>query len=77
MEEFVMMAERYRREAARLNEYRLRLARLLADERDVDKRKDLELRKAVVEAERYEILDDLRALNRYIDERRKHGEPGS
>lgn len=73
MEEFIQMAENYRAEAARLYEYRRRLASEIKTERDPDRLHILEEKKAVAEAERYEIIDDLRHIRDYISERKKHG----
>ena len=65
------MIASYSREAVRLAEYKRRLAEQIKAERDVDTLKELELRKSTVEAERYEILDDLRSMIRYETERGK------
>lgn len=74
MDTIIEIAKNYHKEAARLNEYRRKLIQMIKAERDVDRLKDLEQRKSVIEAERYEIIDDLRALNSYIAERRRHEE---
>lgn len=65
-----MIAE-YGREARRLSEYKKRLAEEIKLERDTDRLRELELRKSTVEAERYEILADMKAMLSYEEERSK------
>ena len=48
----------------------------MRSERDVEKIKDLELRKTTVEAERYEVLADMRELIAYVSEREKCAKAG-
>lgn len=61
-----MIAE-YGREAKRLMEYKKRLAEMMRLETDVGKLPDYELRINTVEAERYEILADIRAMMAYVE----------
>ena len=65
-----MIAE-YGREAKRLAEYKKKLIEEIKAEHDVDRLHELELRKDTVEAERYEILADMKAMISYEAERSK------
>lgn len=65
-----MIAE-YNHEAKRLAEYKKRLEAEMKEERDTDKLRELELRKSTVEAERYEILADMKEMIAYETERSK------
>ena len=71
MSNFKNMIASYSLEARRLAEYKKRLAEQIRSERDTDKLRELELRKNTVEAERYEILADIRAMISYEAERDK------
>lgn len=74
LDEFREMIAEYSAVAKRLFEHRKMLAAMIKDERDVNKIRELELRKSTVEAERYEVLDDMRELISYVGECEKcHG----
>lgn len=74
LDEFREMIAEYSAVAKRLFEHRKKLAAMIKEERDVNKIRELELRKSTVEAERYEVLDDMRELISYVGEREKcHG----
>lgn len=60
------MIEQYIREASALEAHSERLKELISKERDVDVKKELLLRKATVDIERYEILDDIRSMRGYL-----------
>ncbi len=64
------MIENYRREAETLNRYRQILAQKIALETDPDRLRELELRKETVEAERFEMIEDIRAMASYIAARK-------
>lgn len=74
--DFRRMIDRYSAEAHALNRKKQELSQLLRSERDVEKIKDLELRKSTVEAERYEVLADMRELIAYVSEREKCAKAG-
>lgn len=74
LDEFRELISQYSAVAHRLMEHKRRLAAEISCERNVDRIKELELRKSTVEAERYEVLEDMRALISYVREREKcHG----
>ena len=74
LDEFREMISQYSAAAQALMERRRQIAAELKSERDVNKIKELELRKSVIEQERYEVLDDMRALISYVKERENcHG----
>lgn len=74
LDEFREMIAQYRATAGALMECRRRIVEELKTERNINKIKELELRKSVIEAERYEVLDDMRELISYVKEREKcHG----
>lgn len=66
MKNFKEMIKEYGREASRLAKYKKALEEKMRLETDVDKRKDYELRINTLEAERYEILADMRAMMLYV-----------
>lgn len=68
MQGFDEMIKNYTAEADRLFEYRRKLIEEIKRERDVDRLHNLEERKALIEVERYEILDDLKAILSYVKE---------
>ena len=74
LDEFREMISGYSAVAKGLAEHRKKLSAMIKEERDVNKKRELELRKSTVEAERYEVLEDMRALISYVKEREKcHG----
>ena len=74
LDEFREMIAQYRAIAGALMERRRGIVDELKTERNINKIKELELRKSVIEAERYEVLDDMRELISYVKEREKcHG----
>lgn len=74
LDEFRDMISLYSATAHALMERKRQIVAELKAERDVNKIKELELRKSTIEVERYEVLDDMRALISYVKEREKcHG----
>ena len=71
LREFRALITQYSAAAHALNARKRELAEMISAERNVDKIKELELRKSTIEAERYEVLDDMRALISYVKEREK------
>ena len=71
LDEFREMIRAYSAAAHALNRKKQELLDELKTETDVERRKDLELRKNTLEAERYEVLDDMRSLIGYVAEREK------
>ena len=69
LDEFRRMIEQYSATAHDLNHKKVELAAMMETERDVERLKDLKLRLTTVEAERYEVLEDLRGLIGYVKER--------
>lgn len=69
MKEFYEMMSRYRSEAKRLEERRKQLSEEIKNEWDTDRLHLLEQRAALLDTERYEILQDLRAISAYVKER--------
>ena len=59
------MIKSYRKEAKRLSQYRKKLIEEMKSEQDTDKLHQLELRIYTLETERYEIMDDIRAMQEY------------
>ena len=74
LDEFREMISQYSATAHALMERKRQIVAELKAERDVNKTKELELRKSTIEAERYEVLEDMRALISYVKERENcHG----
>lgn len=69
LDEFRELIADYSKQAHALNERRRQIMSELETEDDIEKRKSLELRKSVLEQERYEILDDMRSMILYVKER--------
>lgn len=69
MTEFYEMIKRYQAEAKKLEERRRVLAEEIKNEWDTDRLHLLEQRAALLDTERYEILQDLRAISAYVKER--------
>lgn len=67
------MIKQYREEARRLYERGREIAAMIKDEHDTEKIKLLEVRKATLDAERYEVLGDMREMISYERERDKCG----
>lgn len=74
LDEFRDLISQYSAVARTLMDQRRKLVAEIKNERDVDKLRELELRKSTIESERYEVLEDMRALISYVREREKcHG----
>lgn len=74
LDEFRELISQYSATAHALMERKRLIAAELKVERDVNRIKELELRKSTIESERYEVLEDMRALISYVKEREKcHG----
>ena len=71
LREFRELISQYSAVAHALNARKRKLAEEIKAERDVEKLKNLVLRKSTVEAERYEVLADMRAMISYVKEREK------
>lgn len=60
------LIESYEREAVKMAEYMERLKSQLETERDVNERKSLQRRIYAAEVERFEILEDINAMRKYL-----------
>ncbi len=60
------LIESYEKEAAKLADYMERLKLKLETERNVNERKSLQRRIYAAEVERFEILDDINAMRKYL-----------
>ncbi len=60
------LIESYEREAVKMAEYMERLKSQLETERDVNERKSLQRRIYSAEIERFEILEDIIAMRKYL-----------
>lgn len=71
MSEFKKMIKEYGREAAKLAQYKKELKLKMSEETDPDRLADYELRIKTADAERYEILADMKAMMSYEAEMQK------
>lgn len=69
MNEFYEMIKEYQSVAKRLDERRKQLAEEIKTECDLDRLRLLEQRMALIETEKYEVTEDLKALKAYVRER--------
>lgn len=69
MREFYEMINSYKEAAKRLAERRRQLAEEIKVEWDTDRLHLLEQRAALLDTEKYEILQDMRAIQSYVKER--------
>ncbi|MCD7784064.1 MAG: hypothetical protein LUG49_08870 [Oscillospiraceae bacterium] len=60
------LIESYEKEAVKMAEYMERLKSQLETERDVNERKSLQRRIYAAEVERFEILEDIIAMRKYL-----------
>ncbi len=60
------LIESYEKEAAKLADYMERLKLKLETERDVNERKSLQRRIYAAEVERFEILEDIISMRKYL-----------
>ncbi len=60
------LIESYEKEAEKLARHMERLKACLEKERDVNERKSLQRRIYAAEVERFEILDDINAMRKYL-----------
>ncbi len=60
------LIESYEKEAVKLAEYLEKLKRQLEAERNVNERKSLQRRIYAADVERFEILEDINAMRKYL-----------
>lgn len=63
------LIDQYGKTAGELFRKKKELEGMLVKERDVERIKDLKLRKSTIEQERYEVLADMREMISYVKER--------